>query len=236
MRHILETRDLEVSYGSFRALSGIDLDVEKGKVVSILGSNGAGKSTLLNTILGVLKPRSGSIMFDGDRIDHREPHEIVKLGLSMVPEGRQIFSSLTVLENLLIGSYPRAARRERASALDRVFHLFPVLKERVKQMGASLSGGEQQMLAIGRALMSQPRLMIFDEISLGLSPMVIKVLYGAVRRINQEGTTVILVEQDVKRSLRFADIAYILQEGKVSLTGVPKDFTEEEVRKAYFGQ
>lgn len=232
---MLVIRNLDVFYGMFQALSGIELDVGKGQIVSILGANGAGKSTLLKTIAGLLKAGSGSIHLDGQRIDHLEPHNIVDLGLALVPEGRKIFSSLTVLENLLIGSYVSKARPNKNKILENVFHLFPRLKERSNMMGTNLSGGEQQMLAVGRALMSQPRLIIFDEISLGLSPLVIKALYESVRRINQEGVTVILVEQDVKRSLKTASAAYILQEGKVSLKGDPKAFTDEEVKKAYFG-
>jgi len=232
---MLDVRDLDVFYGEFQALSGIGLDVEKGQIVSILGANGAGKSTLLKTIAGLLKPMSGSIHFDGMKIDHLESHHIVNLGLSLVPEGRKIFSSLTVLENLLIGSYTAKARNNRKEVLENVFLLFPRLRERIDQRGADLSGGEQQMLAIGRALMSQPHLIIFDEISLGLSPLVIKMLYQTVDRINQEGMTIVLVEQDVKRSLKTASSAYILQEGKVSLKGNPQDFTKEEVKRAYFG-
>lgn len=232
---MLEIRNLDVFYGGFQALSGIGLDVEKGQIVSIMGANGAGKSTLLKTAAGLLRARSGSIHFDGIKIDHLESHDIVKLGLSLVPEGRKIFSSLTVLENLFIGSYTSKARNNRKEVLENVFRLFPHLRERIYQMGADLSGGEQQMLAIGRALMSQPHLIIFDEISLGLSPLVIKMLYQTVNRINQEGMTVILVEQDVKRSLKTASLAYILQEGKVSLKGNPKNFTDEEVKRAYFG-
>lgn len=232
---MLEIRNLDVFYGGFQALSGIGLDLEKGQIVSIMGANGAGKSTLLKTAAGLLRAQSGSIHFDGIKIDHLESHDIVKLGLSLVPEGRKIFSSLTVLENLLIGSYTSKARNNRKEVLENVFRLFPHLRERIYQMGADLSGGEQQMLAIGRALMSQPHLIIFDEISLGLSPLVIKMLYQTVNRINQEGMTVILVEQDVKRSLKTASLAYILQEGKVSLKGNPKNFTDEEVKRAYFG-
>jgi branched-chain amino acid transport system ATP-binding protein len=232
---MLEIRNLNVYYGGFKALSNIDLDVGKGHIVSILGANNAGKSTLLKTIAGLLKAVSGTILFDGKKIDHLESHDIVKLGLSLVPEGRKIFPSLTVFENLLMGSYPFRARKKEKENLENVFRLFPRLKERNDQMGSNLSGGEQQMLAIGRALMAQPRLIVFDEISLGLSPLIVKMLYDAIKRINQEGMTIILVEQDVKRSLRTADMAYILQEGKVSLKGSPKNFTEEEVKKAYFG-
>lgn len=232
---MLDIRNLDVYYGGFQALSNIDLDAGKGHIVSILGANNAGKSTLLKTIAGLLKARSGTIHFDGKKIDHLESHDIVKLGLTLVPEGRKIFASLTVFENLLMGSYTLRARKTKKENLENVFHLFPHLKERIDQMGSNLSGGEQQMLAIGRALMSQPCLIIFDEISLGLSPLVVKMLYDTIKRINQEGMTIILVEQDVKRSLKTADTAYIFQEGKVSLRGDPKNFTEEEVKRAYFG-
>jgi branched-chain amino acid transport system ATP-binding protein len=232
---ILEVKDLNLYYGGFHALAEITLHVEKDRIVSILGSNGAGKSTLLKAISGLLKPSSGSIHYNGGRIDHLDPHDIVRLGLVLVPEGRKIFSTLTVLENLLIGAYVPEARRAKDEQLENVFELFPRLKERRSQLGSTLSGGEQQMLAIGRALMSRPRLIIFDEISLGLSPVIVQHLYQAVNRIKQKGMVVVLVEQDVKRSLKTADFAYILQEGKISLRGDPRDFTEDEVKKAYFG-
>jgi len=232
---MLEVKNLDVYYGGFQALTDISLSVERDQIVSILGSNGAGKSTLLETISGLLKPGSGCIHFNGGKIDHLGPHEIVQLGLALVPEGRKIFSSLTVLENLLIGSYIPVARRTKDEQLQNVYELFPRLQERRDQLGSTLSGGEQQMLAIGRALMSQPRLIIFDEISLGLSPIMVKHLYQTVNRIKQKGMVVVLVEQDVKRSLKTADFAYILQEGKIRLKGNPKDFTEDEVKKAYFG-
>lgn len=232
---LLEIRDLSVYYGEFHALSGIDLDVEKRQVVSLMGANSAGKSTLLKTISGIMKPSSGSISFDGKRVDGREPHDIVSLGMALVPEGRKIFSALTVRENLLIGSYTPRARKTRNRSLDNVLQLFPALKARLHQKGTDLSGGEQQMLSIGRALMSQPHFVIFDELSLGLSPLVVKELYKTVKKMNQEGMTVVLVEQDVKRSLKVADFAYILQEGKITLKGNPRYFTEETVRKAYFG-
>jgi len=232
---MLAVNDLNLSYGGFQALVDITLQVKRDQIVSILGSNGAGKSTLLKAISGLLKPSSGSIHYDGGRIDHLDPHEIVRLGLALVPEGRKIFPSLTVLENLLIGSYVPEARRTKDEQLENVFELFPRLKERKGQFGSTLSGGEQQMLAIGRALMSRPRLIVFDEISLGLSPIVVQHLYETVHQIKQRGMVVVLVEQDVKRSLRTADFAYILQEGKIRLEGDPRGFTEEEVKKAYFG-
>lgn len=232
---VLEARELDVYYGEFQALYDIGLHVEKGQIVSVMGANSAGKTTLLKTISGLLKPRSGSITFNDKKIDGLGPHDIVTLGMALVPEGRKIFSALTVRENLLIGSYTPRARKERDKTLESVFQLFPPLKGRVNQKGTDLSGGEQQMLSIGRALMSQPCFIIFDEISLGLSPLVVKDLYRTVRRINREGMSVVLVEQDVKRSLKAADFAYILQEGRITLKGNPKDFTEEGVRKAYFG-
>ena len=233
--YMLEVRDLDVYHGKFQALSGVELDVERGQIVSLLGANGAGKSTLLKTISGVLKPAAGTIYFDEQRIDSLEPHDIVGLGMGLVPEGRKIFSALTVCQNLLIGSYTPRARKTRNETLENVFHLFPLLEKRSRHKGTDLSGGEQQMLSIGRALMSQPRFIIFDEISLGLSPLVVRELYKTIKRINQEGMTEVLVEQDVKRSLKVADFAYILQEGRITLKGNPRDFTEEAVKKAYFG-
>jgi branched-chain amino acid transport system ATP-binding protein len=232
---VLEIRDLSVFYGSFQALWDVALDVERGQIVSILGSNGAGKSTLLMAISGLLKVVSGIIHFEEKRIDGLDPHQIVDLGIALVPEGRKIFLSLTVRENLLIGSFTPRARERRNENLEYMYHLFPPLKARANQKGTNLSGGEQQMLAIGRALMSTPRFIVFDEISLGLSPLVVKELYRTVREINQKGLTTVLVEQDVKRSLKVADYAYILQEGKVMLKGNPRYFSEEVVKKAYFG-
>ncbi len=232
---VLEIRDLDVYYGEFKALSGIDIDVEKGQIVSLMGANSAGKSTLLKTISGILRPNSGSIVFSGKNIGGLEPHDIVSMGMALVPQGRKIFSNLTVRENLLVGSYTPRARKTRNVILEKVLQIFPALKGRTRQRGTDLSGGEQQMLAIGRALMSQPDFIIFDEISLGLSPIVVKELYKTIKKMNQEGITAVVVEQDVKRSLRVSDFAYILQEGKISLRGDPKGFTEEMVKKAYFG-
>lgn len=232
---MLKIRDLHVFYGEFHALTGIELDVAKGQVVSLLGANSAGKSTLLKTITGILKPSSGSIYFDNRQIDGLETHDIVDMGIALVPEGRKIFSNLTVRENLLIGSYTPRARKFRDETFGNVLNIFPALKGRLRHKGTNLSGGEQQMLSIGRALMSRPHFIIFDEISVGLGPLVVKELYKTVHRINREGMTVVLVEQDVKRSLRVADYTYILQEGKVALKGNPRFFTEELMQKAYFG-
>jgi len=232
---LLEIKDLDVFYGELQALFKVGLEAKRGRIISVLGANGAGKSTLLKSICGLMKRRSGSIIFDGNRIDGLAPHEIVDMGLSLVPEGRKIFSSLTVKENLMIGSYTPKARKKSRHTLEGILQIFPPLNARISQKGTDLSGGEQQMLAIGRALMSCPQFIIFDEISLGLSPLVVKELYQAVKKINREGMTVVLVEQDVKRSLKFADYAYILQEGKVALHGNPRHLTEETVKKAYFG-
>ena len=232
---VLEVKDVDAYYGELQALFKVSLEVDRGRIVSVLGANGAGKSTLLKSISGLLESRSGSIVFDGKRIDGLPPNDIVDLGLSLVPEGRKIFASLTVRENLMIGSYTPKARKESRETLKGILQLFPSLHARISQKGTDLSGGEQQMLAIGRALMSRPRFIIFDEISLGLSPLVVKELYRAVKKINQEGMTVVLVEQDVKRSLKVADFAYILQEGKVTLQGNPRHLTEETVKRAYFG-
>ena len=232
---LLEMKDVAVYYGQLQALFKVSLEVGRGRIVSVLGANGAGKSTLLKSISGLLESRSGTIFFDQKRIDGLPPHHIVDLGLSLIPEGRKIFSSLTVRENLMIGSYTPKARKESRETIKGILQLFPSLHVRISQKGTDLSGGEQQMLAIGRALMSRPRFIIFDEISLGLSPLVVKELYRAVKKINQEGMTVVLVEQDVKRSLKVADFAYILQEGKVALKGNPRHLTEETVKRAYFG-
>jgi branched-chain amino acid transport system ATP-binding protein len=232
---MLEVKDLDVFYGQLQALFKINLKVNEGQVVSVLGANGAGKSTLLKTICGIERAQSGIVRFREKRIDELQPNEIVDMGLSLVPEGRQIFSNMSVRENLMIGSYTSRARKRSRENLETALQLFRPLKARIDQKGIDLSGGEQQMLAIGRALMSQPRLLIFDEISLGLSPLVVKELYKAVKEINEDGMTVVLVEQDVRRSLRVASFAYILQEGRITLKGTPASLTEETVKKAYFG-
>jgi branched-chain amino acid transport system ATP-binding protein len=189
----------------------------------------------LNTVSGILTPTTGVIEFFGERIDGLPPHETVALGLSMVPEGRRVFPRLTVYENLVMGSYTPRSRSKRERGLSKIFELFPVLKERNDQMGNTLSGGEQQMLAIGRALMSEPKLLLCDEISLGLAPLIIKGIYRELKRINEQGITIVLVEQDIKRSLTAAGYAYIMLQGKVVLEGKPSSLDEEEVRKAYFG-
>jgi branched-chain amino acid transport system ATP-binding protein len=232
---LLQVQELDVFYGDFHALWEVSLSVEAARVVSIIGANGAGKSTLLNTISGVLKPSKGRVAFDDKRINGLMPYETVAEGISMVPEGRRIFTRLTVVENLEIGSYTPKARKRREEALKKIYDLFPVLAERKKQLSSTLSGGEQQMLAIGRALMCQPRLILFDEVSLGLAPLIIKNIYQKVKQINGEGITVLLVEQDIQRSLKAAHYVYIMQEGRIRLHGRPAELTSEQIRKAYFG-
>ena len=232
---LLQVEHIDVYYGDFHALWDVSLEVEEAFVVSIIGANGAGKSTLLNTIAGVRKPSQGSIDFHGKKITGLTPYRAVVEGICMVPEGRRIFPRLTVLENLEIGSYTSRARKNRGVILKKIYDLFPVLEERRNQLGSTLSGGEQQMLAIGRALMSGPKLILFDEISLGLAPLVIKHIYQQVKQINVEGITALLVEQDIQRSLKAAHKVYIMQSGRIRLEGRPQDLSQEQIRKAYFG-
>jgi len=231
----LQVSGLDVHYKDFQALWDVSVQVQDGKVVSIIGANGAGKSTLLNTTSGLFTPTRGTIEFHGNRIDGQPPHETVARGISLVPEGRRVFPRLTVYENLFIGSYTPQSRPRREQALTTIYELFPVLKDRRDQMADTLSGGEQQMLAIGRALMSEPKLILCDEISLGLAPVIIAGIYKRLKQINMEGITIVLVEQDITRSLKAADYAYVLLEGKVVLEGKPGVLTEEDVKKAYFG-
>jgi branched-chain amino acid transport system ATP-binding protein len=232
---LLQVEQIDVHYGDFHALWDVSLEVEEAQVVSIIGANGAGKSTLLSTIAGVKKPSRGTVQFKGNRINGLPPYQAVIEGISMVPEGRRVFPRLTVLENLEIGSYTPKARRRKSEALRKIYELFPVLEERKGQLSSTLSGGEQQMLAIGRALMSWPQLILIDEISLGLAPVVIKQIYQKVKQINAEGITALLVEQDIQRSLKAAHKVYIMQSGRIRLEGRPEDLSQEEIRKAYFG-
>ena len=233
---LLEVSNIDTFYGSLQALWDVRLIVKPGEMVAIIGANGSGKSTLLNTISGIIHPAKGSIEFEGKSITTLDPFQIVALGISQVPEGRRIFPDLTVLDNLIIGSYNRKARSKREQNLEGVYEHFPILKERKKQLAKTLSGGEQQMLAIGRGLMSDPKLMLLDEMSLGLGPIVIDELYKALREIRERGITILFVEQNVRRSLKEADRAYIMEAGHVVLSGdVAELREEEEVKKAYFG-
>jgi branched-chain amino acid transport system ATP-binding protein len=231
----LKVSELDVHYKDFQALWNVSVEVKEREIVSVIGADGAGKSTLLNTVSGLLRPSRGKVEFFGERIDGEPPHKTVPKGITLVPEGRRIFPRLTVYENLFMGSYTPRTRPKRDEAMSKLYELFPVLKARRNQMGNTLSGGEQQMLALGRALMSDPRLILCDEISLGLAPVVIKSIYKKLDQINQNGITIVLVEQDVKRSLKAANRAYIMLEGKMVLEGDPSSLSEKEVKKAYFG-
>jgi branched-chain amino acid transport system ATP-binding protein len=233
---LLEVSHIDAFHGSFQALWDVSLSVKPGEIVAIIGANGSGKSTLLDTISGLVHPVRGSIEFEGKNISTYEPFQIVDLGISQTPEGRRIFPDLTVLENLKIGSYNRRARSERAQNLQKVYQLFPLLEERKTQLAKTLSGGEQQMLALGRGLMSNPKLMLLDEISLGLAPLLVNELYRVLREIREKGITILFVEQNVRRSLIEADKAYIMEAGRVVLSGTVAELREEEkVKKAYFG-
>jgi branched-chain amino acid transport system ATP-binding protein len=231
----LKVAGLDVKYKDFQALWNVSFEVRQGEIVSVIGANGSGKSTLLNTIAGLLSPSRGTIKFFGEPIDGLLPHKTVPLGITLVPEGRRVFPRLTVFENLVMGSYIPRTRAGKDEMLKKIYELFPILRARHNQMANTLSGGEQQMLAIGRAMMSEPKLILCDEISLGLAPVVIKDIYKRLGQINREGITIVLVEQDIKRSLKVANRAYIMLEGKVVLEGQPASLTEEQVKKAYFG-
>jgi branched-chain amino acid transport system ATP-binding protein len=230
-----ELDDVVVKYGAVAALKGISLVVEEGEIVALLGANGAGKTTTLRTISGLHRPSSGKVQLDGVELSHRRPHEIVNLGISHVPEGRRIFPKMSVLENLDMGAYRR--RGDISADLDRVFALFPVLAERRRQDGGTLSGGEQQMLAIGRALMNEPKLLLLDEPSMGLAPLVVQRIFSIIEEIRAAGTTILLVEQNAAQALRLADRAYVLETGSVVMTGRGDALlSDPKVRAAYLGE
>ena len=232
---VLRVDNIDVFYRDFQALWGVSLEARQGQIVSVIGANGAGKSTLLNTVAGLMQPQKGMINFRGEAINGLDAYETVAREIALVPEGRRVFTRLTVYENLIMGCYAKRARGNRENNLEKVYELFPRLAERHNQMAATLSGGEQQMLAVGRALMSEPQLLLCDEISLGLAPVVIKEIYQRLRQINTDGITILLVEQDIRQSLKVADHAYVMLEGRVVLEGDPSAMPEEEVKKAYFG-
>ena len=212
---VLHVDGIDVFYRDFQALWGVSLEADRGQIVSVIGANGAGKSTLLNTVAGLMHPKKGAIEFMGDSISGMDAYETVARKIALVPEGRRVFTRLTVYENLIMGCYTPRARANREKNLEKVYELFPRLAERHNQMASTFSGGEQQMLAIGRALMSEPELLLCDEISLGLAPLVIKEIYQRLRKINAEGITIVLVEQDIRQSMKVADQAYVMLEGKV---------------------
>ena len=233
---MLKINDIDVFYGNIQALKGISLEVNEGEIVTLIGANGAGKSTLLKTISGLLKPKRGSIEYLGAAIDGKPAQSIVKAGISHVPEGRRVFSNMTVEENLELGAYLRNDREAIKKDLNHVFELFPRLLERRKQLSGTLSGGEQQMLAMGRALMAKPKLIIMDEPSMGLAPLMVKNIFNIIEMVNKEGVTVLLVEQNAHMALSVAHRAYVLETGKIVLTGSAKELQEsDEVRAAYLG-
>lgn len=233
---LLQVNNIDVFYGNFQVLWDVSLEVSRGEMVAIAGANGAGKSTLLKTISGMLHPANGSIEFAGTDITNLNAYDIVDRGISQVPEGRQLFPDMTVLQNLNIGSYGRKARAKREENLARVYELFPVLKERKNQLAKTLSGGEQQMVAIGRGLMANPRVMIIDEMSLGLSPLIVSELFRVLHDIRNSGITILLVEQNMWQTLHEADRAYVIETGRIVLRGNALELLEEEeIRDAYFG-
>ncbi len=233
---MLEVKDLHVSYGAIKALKGISFKVEKGSIVTLIGSNGAGKTTTLKAICGLVKVKSGQILLEGENIANRPTNEIVSKKITMVPEGRRIFPNLTVQENLLVGAFQRKDKEGIKQDMEWVFTLFPRLKERINQKGGTLSGGEQQMLAIGRALMSRPDLLMLDEPSLGLAPIIVEELFQVIEKIHQEGKTILLIEQNAYAALNIADYGYVLETGQIVLQGTGKELLGNEmVRKAYLG-
>lgn len=234
---MLTIHDLTVSYGGIQALRGIDLEVPDGKIVTLIGANGAGKSTTLRTISGLVKAESGSVQWDGTELLGLPIYRTLELGVALVPEGRRVFTNLSVLENLRIGAYLRRDKAEIEKDLKWVYELFPRLEERAWQLAGTLSGGEQQMLAVGRALMSRPKLMMMDEPSLGLAPLVVKGIFEIIREINRRGVTVLLIEQNANMALKTADFGYVLETGRITLSGTGAELlSNEAVKKAYLGE
>lgn len=234
---MLEVRDLEVNYGSINAIKKISFDVNEGEVIALIGANGAGKTTTLHTITGLLKAKSGSVMFEGKELLKMQPHKIVEMGMAHVPEGRRIFQQLSVYKNLTLGAFTRKDKAAINETLQMVYGKFPRLEERKKQIAGTLSGGEQQMLAMGRALMSKPKIVLMDEPSMGLSPLFVSEVFKIIEEIRASGTTVLLVEQNAKKALEIADRAYVLETGKIVLSGDAKDLmNDDSVKKAYLGE
>ena len=234
---MLEVRDLQVYYGMIHAIKGISFDVNQGEGIALIGANGAGKTTTLHTITGLLAPKSGSVLFEGKDITKVPAHKIVSMGMAHVPEGRRVFAELSVYENLKMGAYTRKDKKEIEESLANVYKRFPRLEERKNQMAGTLSGGEQQMLAMGRALMSKPKIILMDEPSMGLSPIFVNEIFDIIRAVSESGTTVLLVEQNAKKALSISDRAYVLETGTITMSGKAKDLLEDEaVKKAYLGE
>jgi branched-chain amino acid transport system ATP-binding protein len=233
---MLELNDVHSYYGNIHALKGISLYVEKGEIVTLIGSNGAGKSTTIRTVSGLMHPRQGTIILEGERIEHLPAHQLVSRGIAQSPEGRRIFPRLSVRENLEMGAYVRTDREGILEDMERVFQLLPRLKERINQKGGTLSGGEQQMLAIGRALMGRPRLLLLDEPSMGLAPVLVEAIFTVISELNAQGTTILLVEQNANMALRYAARAYVLETGRIVLSGLAQEIAQNpEVKKTYLG-
>lgn len=234
---MLEVKDLEVYYGMIQAIKGISFEVNQGEVIALIGANGAGKTTTLHTITGLLSPKKGSVMFEGTDITKIPAHKIVSMGMAHVPEGRRVFAELSVYENLKMGAYTRKDKNEIEESLANVYKRFPRLEERRNQMAGTLSGGEQQMLAMGRALMSRPRIILMDEPSMGLSPLLVKEIFAIIREVNKQGITILLVEQNAKMALAISDRAYVLETGTITLSGDAQELLNDtRVKKAYLGQ
>ena len=233
---LLEVKDLEVYYGVICALKGINFEVNEGEIVTLIGANGAGKTTTMQSVVGLIPSRAGSVVFDGNDITKTPCHKIVHLGMTQVPEGRRVFQELTVYENLLMGAYSNKSNATFKEDLERIYTLFPRLAERKSQIAGTLSGGEQQMLAMGRALVSKPKLLMLDEPSMGLSPLLVDQVFEIIKSINKDGTTILLVEQNAGKSLAISDRGYVLENGSIVLSGTGKELMEsEEVKKAYLG-
>jgi branched-chain amino acid transport system ATP-binding protein len=234
---MLEIKDLEVHYGMIQAIKGISFEVNEGEVIALIGANGAGKTTILHTITGLLSPSKGSVTFEGQNITKIPAHKIVSLGMAHVPEGRRVFAQLSVYQNLKMGAYTRSDKNEIEETLETVYRRFPRLEERKNQMAGTLSGGEQQMLAMGRALMSKPRIILMDEPSMGLSPILVNEIFDIIQSVSASGTTVLLVEQNAKKALAIADRAYVLETGKIVMSGEADQLMHDEsIRKAYLGE
>ena len=234
---MLEVKDLEVYYGVIQAIKGISFHVDKGEIIALIGANGAGKTTTLHTVTGLISPKNGHVLFEGKDITKLPAHKIVSMGMAHVPEGRRVFAELSVYENLKMGAYTRKDKNEIEESLKNVYKRFPRLEERKNQMAGTLSGGEQQMLAMGRALMSKPKIILMDEPSMGLSPIMVNEIFDIIRSVSESGTTVLLVEQNAKKALSIADRAYVLETGKIVLEGKAKDLLEDDsIKKAYLGE
>ncbi|CAN7192561.1 ABC transporter ATP-binding protein [Peribacillus frigoritolerans] len=233
---MLKIEDINVYYGNIQALKGVSMEINEGEIVTLIGANGAGKSTLLKTISGLLKPKQGKVLFEGDSIGGKAAQAIVKLGISHVPEGRRVFANMTVAENLELGAYLRKDKGGIHKDMEKVYELFPRLLERIKQQAGTLSGGEQQMLAMGRALMAKPRLLLLDEPSMGLAPLLVKQIFNIIQEISESGTTILLVEQNANLALSIADRAYVVETGRIVLSGNAEELTSsEEIKMAYLG-